>query len=90
MSQYTVLTVKYNQYAHKLFYYLTSTAGSDYAALSRDLTFNPGAGSNQCVNITIIDDTAIDNSVEFFTVVASSAGLTSRTVTIIISDSDRK
>ena len=41
------------------------------------------------MNITILDDTTVENAVEFFTVQATSAGLTTRRMTVIISDSDR-
>ena len=71
-------------YAH-----LTSTAGSDYAALSRDLTFNPGVSDPQCVNITIIDDAVVER-LEFFIVEASSTGLATTTLNVIVTDNDRK
>ena len=70
---------------------LSSTAGSDYVALSREFTFNSGDSDSQCVNITIIDDNAVESSIEFFIVRASSATLTDPSpMNIILQDNDRK
>ena len=61
----------------------------DYIALSQELTFNPGDPmTQQCVNITIVDDTAVESS-EFFSVrVTSTLLATSPMVTILINDDD--
>ena len=61
----------------------------DYIALSRELTFNSGDPmTQQCVNITIVDDTAVESS-EFFSIQVTSTLLaTSRMVSIIINDDD--
>lgn len=60
-----------------------------HVALSREFTFNSGVAGPQCENIFIVDDSTVENAVEFFTVEATSAGLTTKTLIIIISDSDR-
>ena len=70
---------------------LPSTAGSDYVALSLELTFDSGDSDSQCVNITIIDDDVADGQIEFFRVRASSATLADPTPeNIILQDNDRK
>ena len=62
----------------------------DYIALSRELTFSAGDPmTQQCVNITIVDDTAVESSPEFFSVQATSTLLaTARTASIILNDND--
>ena len=70
------------------------TAGSDYERVSRDLVFTASPVLTQCVNITIIQDGAVENTVEFFSVQASTSnssinGLPT-TRTVIIQDMDRK
>jgi len=68
-----------------------STAGSDYVALSQELTFDSGDSDSQCVNITIIDDNVADGQIEFFRVRASSVTLADPTPeNIILEDNDRK
>ena len=59
----------------------------DYTTLTEELTFNPGGSNQQCVNITILDDTAVESSVEFFTVQTTS---TLPPATVIIMDDDGK
>ena len=44
----------------------------DYTALTEELIFNPGGPNRQCVNITILDDTVVESSIEFFTVETTS------------------
>ena len=44
------------------------TAGSDYENVTAELTFSAGPVLTQCVNITIFQDSALENSVEFFTI----------------------
>ena len=74
-----------------LLFGLKFTAGSDYESVSRDLVFT---SNPQCVNITIIQDGAVENIVEFFSVQASTSnssinGLPT-TMVVIIQDMDRK
>jgi len=53
-------------------------AGSDYENVTAELTFSAGLVLTQCVNITIFQDSAIDSSVEFFSVqvATSNSGVT--------------
>ena len=44
----------------------------DYTALTEELIFNLGGPNRQCVNITILDDTVVESSIEFFTVETTS------------------
>ena len=73
---------------------LKFTAGSDYDSLTQELTFTASPILTQCVNITIIQDGAVENSAEFFAVQAttSSSIITGLPVSriIIIRDVDRK
>ena len=73
---------------------LKFTAGSDYENVTAELTFSAGPTQIQCVNITIIMDGAVENSIERFTVQAvnTSGSITGLpvSVTIFIQDMDRK
>ena len=44
----------------------------DYTALTEELIFNLGGPNRQCVNITILDDTVVESSIEFFTIETTS------------------
>ena len=44
------------------------TAGSDYGSVTQELTFTASPVLTQCVNITIIQDGAVEDSIEFFSV----------------------
>ena len=72
---------------------LKFTAGSDYENVNAELTFSAGPTLTQCVNITIIQDGAVENLVEEFMVQVNSsssiAGLPD-SATIFIQDMDRK
>ena len=88
-------TTQYYNYTEKINCSLKFTAGIDYGSVTQELTFTASSVLTQCVNITIIQDSAVENSVEIFSVqaVTSSSiitGLpTSRTI-IIQEDMDRK
>jgi len=74
---------------------LKFTAGSDYENVTAELTFSAGPTLTQCVNITIFQDSAVENAVEFFSVQAttSSSSITGLPVSrriIIQEDMDRK
>ena len=74
---------------------LKFTAGSDYENVTAELTFSAGPTLTQCVNITIFQDSAVENSVEFFSVQATTssskiAGLPVSSTIIIQEDMDRK
>jgi len=65
--------------------------------VTAELTFSAGPVLTQCVNITIFQDSAVENSVEFFTIelTTPNSGVTfsppSGTLNIIIQeDMDRK
>ena len=77
-----------------LLFGLKFTAGSDYESVSRDLVFTASPVLTQCVNITVIQDGAVENSIEFFSVQASTSnssinGLPT-TMFVVIQDMDRK
>ena len=78
-----------------LLFGLKFTAGCDYESVSQDLLFTASPVLTQCVNITIIQDGAVENLVEFFSVQASTSnssinGLPTSTNVTIQEDSDRK
>ncbi len=54
---------------------ITATAGSDYVAASVGLTFPAGStnGDMQCLNISIIDDSVLEDN-ETFTVTLTTSG----------------
>ena len=63
----------------------------DYTALTEELTFNPGGSNRQCVNITILDDTVVESSIEFFTVeTTSTLSPDTQSNVVIIRDDDGK
>lgn len=75
---------------------LPLTAGSDFMALSESLTFLSGEtiGALRCVNVSIVDDEAIEDD-EMFSITISSTGavqaLGNTTANItILQDSDSK
>ena len=68
-------------------------AGFEYVGISSDVTFVPGSASSdvQCMNISIIDDTALEGNFSFIVSLTSSDPdvLVGRdTATIIITDDD--
>ena len=75
---------------------LKFTAGSDFENVTQELTFRPATPTlSECVNITIFQDSAVENSVEFFSVSAETSSgiitLSPATRTVIIQeDGDRK
>ena len=78
-----------------LLFGLKFTAGSDYGSVSQDLMFTPSSALlTLCVNITIIQDGAVENVVEFFSVQASTSSSSINgiptTRTVVIQDMDRK
>jgi len=81
---------------NELFYYnflLKFTAGLDYESLNQVLTFPAGTTTlTQCVNITILQDSAVESFVEFFNIQANSTSIsvTPASVMILIQDNDRK
>ena len=88
-------TTQYYNYTEQISCSLKFTAGSDYGSVTQELTFTATPVLTQCVNITIIQDVAVENSIEFFSVQAVTSsniitGLpTSRNI-IIVDDMDRK
>ena len=75
-------------------FFLKFTAGSDYESLNQVLTFPANTTIlTQCVNITILQDSAVENFVEFFSVQANSMSISlspESVVVIIEEDNDRK
>ena len=73
---------------------LKFTAGLDYESLNQVLTFPANTTIlTQCVNITILQDSAVESFVEFFNVLANSTSIsvTPASVMILIQeDNDRK
>ena len=76
---------------------LKFTAGSDYENVTAELTFSASPVLTQSVNITIFQDSAVENSIEFFTiqVATSNSGVnlspTSGMLNVVIQeDMDRK
>jgi len=76
------------------FFPLKFTAGRDYESLNQVLTFTANTTIlTQCVNITIFQDSAVENSVESFNVLANSMSISvsPASVNVIIQeDNDRK
>lgn len=62
----------------------------DYTALTEELIFNLGGPNRQCVNITILDDTVVESSIEFFTVETSTLSPGTQSNLAIIIDDDGK
>jgi len=80
-----------------ILFWLKFTAGSDYKNVTAELIFSAGPTLIQCVNIAIFQDSAVENTVEFFSVqgTTSSSSITfspaSGMLNIIIQDDmDRK
>ena len=76
-----------------IYFFLKSTAGSDYESLNQVLTFPANTTIlTQCVNITILQDGAVENSFEIFRVLASSTSISvsPESVNFFIDDNDRK
>ena len=75
-------------------FFLKFTAGRDYESLNQVLTFTANTTIlSQCVNITIFQDSTVENSVEFFSVLASSTSVSVSTASVVIiiqEDNDRK
>ena len=74
-------------------FFLKFTAGSDYESLNQVLTFPANTTIlTQCVNITILQDSTVENSFEFFSVLVNSTiSVSPVSVTVIIQDdNDRK
>ena len=73
---------------------LKFTAGSDYENVTAELTFSAGPVLTQCVNITIIQDDAVEGLVELFFVqlTTSNSSVTGLPTSsnVLIQDLDRK
>ena len=78
----------------KMFFSFKSTAGRDYESLNQVLTFPADTTIlTQCVNITILQDSAVESSFEFFSVLANSTtiSVSPESVNVFIQeDNDRK
>ena len=82
-----------HQIMKMFFFSFKFTAGRDYESLNQVLTFPAGTTIlTQCVNITILQDSAVENSFEFFSVLANSTiSVSPASVFVIIQeDNDRK
>ena len=83
-------------YKNKMFSFSSFkfTAGSDYESLNQVLTFPADTTIlTQCVNITILQDSAVENDFESFNVLANSTNISvsPESVNVIIQeDNDRK
>ena len=73
------------------------SAGEDYVAVNKSISFYPGYGTVQCVHIPILNDECLEDDIESFNMLISSndddcvvIGATSSEVQVYIRDDDGK
>lgn len=64
------------------------TAPADYSMVNEQLVFPPNsAANNQCIEVTLVQDAAVEG-IEFFSIIANSNNGDTARVFIIIVDND--